>query len=84
MSDLLKVLEELFSLFTRKETRMCQRCRALEGEVMCDRSLLGEIGACRFRTLKPCAKCGSYTPCFGHPCELSDRLTKLREGYFPK
>ena len=80
--DLLLQFIKNFSPLGGNMTRMCKRCRALEGEVMCDRSLYGEIGACDFRTLKPCQQCGSGVPCYGLPCELSDRLSRLRKDFF--
>lgn len=74
-------LEALLGLLSRvyqKDTRICRRCAAMPGEVFCDRSLLGEAGACQFDTIAVCAKCGSATPCFGRPCELSERISKIR------
>ena len=80
----MNIPELILKFFTQfspmaKATRMYRRCRALEGELMCDRLLHGEVGACDFRTLKPCQQCGSGVPCYGEPCELSYRLSRLRE-----
>lgn len=59
--------------------KICTKCGALDGESFCGRSLLGEPGACEFQVLEPCKKedCESSVPCYGHPCELADRLSSI-------
>lgn len=76
-----KVISDLLGLFGRifqRDTQICSKCAALRGEVFCDRSMLGESGACDFVPVPACRKCGSLVPCFGHPCELADRISEIR------
>ena len=46
--SMLKQLLTAFSLFLKPVEGVCQKCGARAGEVFCDRSLLGEPGACVF------------------------------------
>jgi hypothetical protein len=71
-------LLDLLGTVMKRDTRICMKCHAFEGEIMCDRSLLGEPGACRFAALTPCTRCGSKVPCFGLPCELAERMGQIR------
>lgn len=33
-----------------------------------------------YENIEPCRECGHRRPCYGLPCELSDRLAKMRES----
>jgi hypothetical protein len=81
---LIELFLKLASSVFQKNTRICRKCKAMPGEGFCDRSMLGEPGACVFDRVDNCKKCSSAVPCFGHPCELSDRLSELRKDWKPR
>ena len=85
----MNVLARLLSLLLstdifQRDTQICRKCLMMPGEGFCDRSLLGEPGACVFDVVPPCHQCGSKVPCFGLPCELADRIAVLRKDWKPR
>lgn len=81
MKEFVEALLQIFSAVTKRDTQVCRKCKSLAGEVFCDRSLLGEADACVFEVIPACRSCGSGVPCYGHPCELADRIAEIRSQH---
>jgi hypothetical protein len=81
MSDLFSEIVKALAFVCKPKTDMCSKCKMLSGEGFCDRLHLGETDACQFVLIDSCKTCNSPVACFGHPCELSDRIASMREGH---
>jgi hypothetical protein len=48
MPTLRELLEKMFQALTTADKGVCKKCGAQAGTLFCDRSLMGEPGACVF------------------------------------
>lgn len=71
------IVTVLGSLESPARVQQCVQCGELSGSASCGRD------KCQFATLRPCAKCGASTLCFGDiggACELAARIRRNKRG----